>query len=72
MRATSAKRLCLPALVLAFVSGCGTPGPPQPPSLNLSKPVSDLKAARTGNQIVLSWTVPTENKELPRNRSGTH
>ena len=63
MRATSAKRLCLPALVLAFVSGCGTPGPPQPPSLNLSKPVSDLKAARTGNQIVLSWTVPTETTD---------
>ena len=63
MRATSAKRLCLPALVLALASGCGTPGPPQPPSLNLAKPVSDLKATRTGDQIALTWTVPTETTD---------
>ena len=63
MRATSAKRLSLPALVLAFVSGCGTPGPPQPPSLNLAKPVSDLKATRSGDQIALTWTIPTETTD---------
>jgi len=63
MRPTSAKRLCLPTLVLALATGCGTPGPPQPPSLNLAKPVSDLKATRTGDQIELSWTVPTETTD---------
>lgn len=63
MRATSAKRLCLPALLIALAFGCGTPGPPQPPSLNLAKPVSDLKATRTGDQVSLSWTVPTETTD---------
>jgi hypothetical protein len=63
MRATSAKRLCLPTLLIALASGCGTPGPPQPPSLNLAKPVSDLKATRTGDEITLSWTVPTETTD---------
>lgn len=51
------------SLLLAFASGCGTPGPPQPPSLNLAKPVSDLKATRTGDQIALSWTIPTETTD---------
>jgi len=63
MRATSAKRLCLPALVIAFTAGCGTPGPPQPPSLNLARPVSDLRATRTGDQISLGWTVPNETTD---------
>ena len=63
MRATSAKRLCVPALMIVLASGCGTPGPPQPPSLNLAKPVSDLKATRTGDQIALSWTIPTETTD---------
>ncbi len=40
------------------LAGCGTPGAPQPPSLNLAKPVEDLKAMRTGNQVLLIWTPP--------------
>ena len=63
MHATSAKRLCLPALVLALISGCGTPGPPLPPTLNLARPVSDLKATRSGDQIALTWTMPTETTD---------
>jgi len=63
MRTTSAKGLCLPALMMVLASGCGTPGPPQPPSLNLAKPVSDLKATRTGDQIALSWTIPSETTD---------
>ena len=43
--------------------GCGTPGAPQPPSLNLAKPVSDLKAVRIGNQVNLTWTVPTHTTD---------
>jgi hypothetical protein len=44
-------------------TGCGTPGVPQPPSLNLAKPVSDLRATRTGNQVTLTWTVPTDTTD---------
>lgn len=36
---------------------------PQPPSLNLPKPVSDLTATRTGNQVTLSWNVPVETTD---------
>jgi hypothetical protein len=42
----------------AVLAGCGMPGAPLPPSLNLPVPVSDLSAARTGNQVALTWTMP--------------
>ncbi len=45
------------ALALGAV-GCGTPGPPLPPSLNLAAPVDDLSAVRTGNTVTLTWTMP--------------
>ena len=48
------------ALVLA---GCGTPGAPQPPSLNLPDPVANLAALRTGNQVALTWTMPKKNTD---------
>jgi hypothetical protein len=47
----------------AFLSGCGTPGAPQPPSLNLADPVEDLSAIRTGNQVALTWTSPKRNTD---------
>lgn len=40
------------------VAGCGTPGPPLPPSLHLPMPVNDLAAVRTGDQVALTWTMP--------------
>ena len=40
------------------VIGCGTPGSPLPPSLNLPERVTDLSATRTGNQVKLTWTMP--------------
>src|SRR5207302_11370084 len=60
MRVHPATWVCMLFLISA---GCGTPGAPQPPSLNLAKPVSDLKAVRTGNQVNLIWTVPTETTD---------
>lgn len=46
-------------LALAIgMAGCGTPGPPLPPSLNLPEPVTDLSAVRTGDQVKLTWTMP--------------
>ena len=38
---------------------CGAPGVPIPPSLELAKPVSDLRAARKGDRVYLAWTVPS-------------
>ncbi len=43
------------ALLLA---GCGQTGTPQAPSLQLPTPVSDLAAARVGDRVTLTWTMP--------------
>lgn len=50
-------------------TGCGSPKPPQPPSLKLPKPPSDLRAVRKGNKILLSWTVPTVTTDRQTARS---
>jgi hypothetical protein len=51
------------ALVFAELTGCGLPGAPQPPSLNLPDRVTDLSAVRTGNQVALTWTMPKKNTD---------
>jgi hypothetical protein len=51
------------AALCAFLSGCGTPGAPQPPSLNLPDPVTDLSAIRTGDRVALTWTMPKRNTD---------
>ena len=52
------------ALAAGFVlAGCGTPGAPQPPSLNLPFAVTDLAANRAGNQVTLTWTMPKKNTD---------
>ncbi len=55
-------------MALAFcaalmVAGCGMPGAPMPPSLNLPDQVGDLSAVRTGGQVALTWTMPTRNTD---------
>lgn len=57
------KRLFLPLSLLMLMTACGTPGAPLPPSLNLAKPVSDLKAVRTGDEVELTWSVPIETTD---------
>jgi hypothetical protein len=65
-----------PALVtllfaMAFtglLAGCGTPGPPLPPSLELPQPVTDLSAGRKGDKVSLSWTVPNRTTDQERVR----
>jgi hypothetical protein len=52
------------ALAAAIIAeGCGTPGTPLPPTLNLPDPVTDLTAVRTGNQVALAWTMPKKNTD---------
>lgn len=47
----------------AWLSGCGTPGAPQPPSLNLPEAVKDLSTSRAGNRVTLTWTMPKRNTD---------
>jgi len=50
-------------LLLALLAGCGTPGMPLPPSLELPQPVQDLRASRKGDTVYLVWTVPHETTD---------
>ena len=66
-------------LVLAVtLTGCGTPGAPQLPSLQLARPVDDLTASRKGNKVQLDWTLPRKNtdrtlvKNIPQTRVCRH
>jgi|SRR6516225_531861 hypothetical protein len=66
------------AFVLTPLTGCGTPGAPQLPSLQLAVPVQDLSATRKGDKVQLDWTLPRKNtdrtlvKNLPRTRICRH
>lgn len=51
------------AAVCALLAGCGTPGAPQPPSLQLPRPVNDVAATRVGNQVTLTWTPPFDTTD---------
>jgi hypothetical protein len=56
--------LSLAAIALGFsLTGCGTPGAPQSPSLKLPEPVSDLTAIRAGNSVTLQWTMPRKTTD---------
>ena len=44
----------------AILTGCAQVGAPVPPSLELPKPVNDLRATRKGEKIHLSWTAPSK------------
>jgi hypothetical protein len=41
-----------------LLASCAQTGPPIPPSLELPKPPTDLRASRKGNSVTLSWTQP--------------
>ena len=51
-------KLGLGVAALALLASCGTPGIPEPPSLELARPVRDLRAVRKGNEVHLAWSVP--------------
>ena len=58
---TTARPLLLALCAAAAITGCGFPATPQPPSLKLPAPVTDLHAARTGDSIALTWTMPKQD-----------
>ena len=43
--------------------GCASIGAPVPPSLELPKPPTDLRAIRKGNKVYLSWSVPIKTTD---------
>jgi hypothetical protein len=49
--------------VAVLFAGCGMPGTPQPPSLNLPEKATDLAAVRNGDQVSLTWTMPRRNTD---------
>ncbi len=62
-------RLGLSLTAIGLLAGCGTPGVPLPPSLELARPVTDLHAVRKGDKVHLSWSMPsltTEHKNIRR------
>lgn len=63
MRLTSYFYCAFCVLALVILTGCGVPGIPKPPSLDLPQPVSDLRAVRKGDKVFLAWTVPTETTD---------
>ena len=58
MNVPPGKFIVLSALCLLLVS-CAQTGPPLPPSLELPRPPSDLRARRKGNTVTLTWSEPT-------------
>jgi hypothetical protein len=58
MKLRLAKFIATTALCLLLAS-CAQTGQPLPPSLELPKPPSDLRAIRKGNQVTLTWSEPS-------------
>lgn len=53
---------------LGWTVGCASVGPPLPPSLELPRSPSDFRAARKGDQVKLTWTIPTLTRDRQRVR----
>ena len=53
-----ANRLLIAIALCLMLAGCAQTGPPLPPSLELPKPPSDLRANRKGNTVTLAWSEP--------------
>jgi hypothetical protein len=68
MKLSSRRLLVIISTSLIFTA-CGSVRPPQPPSLQLPKPPSDLHATRKGDKVILTWTVPsvTTDHQTARN-----
>jgi len=51
------------AILVSLAVGCAAPGAPEPPSLELARPVRDLRAIRKGDEVHLTWSVPTDTTD---------
>jgi hypothetical protein len=59
----STAKLLLVVGALGWLSGCASIGPPEAPSLELPKPPTDLRAARKGDKVTLTWTIPARTMD---------
>jgi hypothetical protein len=50
-------------LLAGLLAGCASVQAPLPPSLELPKPPTDLRAVRKGNRVYLFWTVPAQTMD---------
>jgi hypothetical protein len=57
MRSRARTLLALAAPLM--LAACASIAPPQPPSLDLPKPPTDLRGSRKGDRVILTWTIPT-------------
>ena len=48
-----------PTALCLLLASCAQTGPPLPPSLELPKPPTDLRASRKGDSVTLTWSEPT-------------
>jgi hypothetical protein len=58
----------LAVAALVWLTGCASIGAPMPPSLELPRPPSDLRAARKGDKVTLTWTIPARTADRQRVR----
>ena len=56
-------KFLLLGVMTGLVSGCASSGPPLAPSLELPRPVTDLRALRKGDKVYLAWTIPTQTTD---------
>jgi len=67
----SIAKLFWPMWGTIILLGCGVPGVPKPPSLELPQPITDLHAIRKGDRVYLVWTIPSETTDrLPVRHMG--
>jgi hypothetical protein len=55
--------ILLAACICGAIGGCGAPGPPTPPKPIVPKPISDLSAHQMGSNVVLNFTLPTQEED---------
>ena len=51
------------AAVSLAAAGCGAPGDPLPPLLNIPARTTDLAARQQGSELVVAWTLPGQTTE---------
>jgi len=67
------RRLLLALSTPLVFTACANIAPPEPPSLDLPKPPSNLRAVRKGDKVTLTWTIPilTTDRQTVRSFGAT-